>query len=154
MAEIIKLNFTGNWRVIVQSRDAGWDQRVITKNTAEGTKTLNGTVGNSLDVIGKNEQNWELRIQHNDGTHGWQDSWLRPGLKIIIGSQISQVIESEDITTNDSDRDFNDLVIRLEKIGMIEQPVKPFAIWPVTMHRLMLHNPRFCSTSASHTKGH
>ena len=136
MSEITKLNFVGNWRIIIQSRDAGWDQRVIVKNTAEGTKTLNGTVGNTIDVTGKDQEYWELHIQHNDGTHGWQNSWLRPGPKNIDGSKIIQVIESEDITTSSSDRDFNDLIIRLEKRGMIEQPSKPFAVWPVTMQMM------------------
>ena len=136
MAEITKLNFAGNWRVIIQSRNAGWNQRVLVKNTADGTKILNGTVGNTIDVRGINQDYWELRIQHNDGTHGWQDNWLRPGTKNINGSKIIQVIESEDITNSSSDRDFDDLVIRLEKIGMIEQPSKPFAVWPVTMQMM------------------
>ena len=138
MADITILTFVGDWRVIVESRNAGWDQRVLMENTADGTRTLNGTTGNSFDVYGDEQNPWSLRIQHNDGTHGWQDSWLQPGPKVVstAGSSIWQRIESEDITTSDSDRDFNDLVIRLEKLGMVDQPVKPFAVWPTTMQMM------------------
>lgn len=137
MAEITKLTLVGDWRVVVQSRDAGWDQRVIVSNTAAGSQTLNGVVGVApLDVYGNGQAPWELRIQHNDGQHGWQNSWLRPGARQISGSSITQVIESEDITTDTSDRDFNDLVIRLEKLGMVDQPARPFAVWPATMQMM------------------
>jgi hypothetical protein len=136
MPDITELTFVGDWRVVVQSRDAGWDQRVVVDGTAAGTQVLAGNVSNSVDVYGNGQQPWRLRIQHNDGQTGWQDNWLRAGPKTITGSQITQVIESEDLTTANSDRDFNDLVVRLEKLGMVDQPTYPFAIWPATLQMM------------------
>ncbi|KKK73290.1 hypothetical protein LCGC14_2895320 [marine sediment metagenome] len=133
MSNITKLDFVGDWRIIIQSRSASWDQRAVVENTASGRLTLTGIVGFTLDVYGDGQNPWELRIQHDDGQHGWQDSWLKPGVKEINGSNITQVIESEDITTNSSDLDYDDLVIRMEKLGMIDQPTRPFAVLPSAM---------------------
>jgi hypothetical protein len=136
MTPITRITFYGDWKIIVQSRSADWDQRVRVTNTAQGSQNLSGNVGNSLIVKGNGQQPWELKIQHNDGTSGWKDSWLRSGLRTTNGSQISQIIESEDTTTSASDLDYNDLVVRLEKVGMVDQPAKPYAVWPVTMQMM------------------
>ncbi|MCZ7663199.1 MAG: hypothetical protein M5U22_09870 [Thermoleophilia bacterium] len=133
MAEITRISVVGDWRVVVQSRDAGWAQRVLCRSTAAGDVTLVGTVGASVDVYGQGIAPWELIIEHDDGTHGWQESWLRPGPRVVAGPGITQVVESEDTTTADSDRDFNDLVVRLEKLGMVDQPTRPFAVWPTSL---------------------
>jgi len=133
MTDINKLSIVGDWRIIIQSRDAAWAQKVILFNTASGTQTLNGSPGSVLDIYGLDGNSWELHIQHNDGLHSWQDSWLKPTTKNVIGSSITQIIESEDDIGPNSDRDFNDLVIRLEKLGMVDQPARPFAVWPATM---------------------
>ncbi|MFX1374564.1 MAG: hypothetical protein ACFFA0_02020 [Promethearchaeota archaeon] len=132
-SNITKLNFVGDWRIVIQSRSASWNQRVIVENTANGTQILAGIAGLTLDVYGVEQNPWELRIQHNDGEHGWQNSWLKPGARVISGSSITQIIESEDITTSSSDLDYDDLVIRLEKLGMVDQPTRPFAILPSAM---------------------
>ena len=75
MAEITELTFKGDWRITVSSRDAGWQQRVVVSNTADGTRHLNGAPGNSMDVYGNNQASWTLQIEHNDGSHGWQPNW-------------------------------------------------------------------------------
>jgi hypothetical protein len=80
-----------------------------------------------MDVYANGEAAWTLSIEHDDGTHGWQPSFVR-GTTAIGGPHLSWVVESEDDTTPSSDRDYNDLVIHLEKLGMVGQPVPPFAI--------------------------
>jgi hypothetical protein len=132
VADITELTIVGDWRIVVQSRDAGWDQRVVAQGVEGGTQILGGSPGMTMDVYGLDRTPWTLRIEHNPGD-GWSPNWLRAGPKNIAGSAITQVIESEDITTPESDRDFNDLVIRLEKLGMVDQPQRPFAVWPGTV---------------------
>ena len=132
MADITTIDVVGDWRVVVQSRDAGWDQRIVCEDTASGTRTVAGQVGASLDIFGDGLSPWRLRVQHNDGS-GWADSWLRPQPRVVNGTTITQVVESEDITTPSSDRDFNDLVVRLEKIGMVDQPTRPFSVYPTSL---------------------
>src|SRR5687767_12886565 len=110
MAEITQLDFEGDWTVSVTSKDAGFDQRVLIENATEGTVVVPGQPGAARTVHGAAGLLWQLRVQHNDGS-GWEDSWLQPGPNAIVGSQIFRAIGSEDITTPQSDRDFNDLVI-------------------------------------------
>jgi hypothetical protein len=136
MADQTQLPITGDWRVIVQSKNAGWQQRVLATGTANGTQVVSGVPGARQDILGNGSSAWQLRIQHNDGTHGWQDSWVRLGSSSIGPGSITQVIESEDVTTPSSDRDFNDLVVRLEKLGMVDQPARPFAVLPSTMQMM------------------
>lgn len=135
MAEITQLDFEGDWTVSVTSKDAGFDQRVLIENATEGTVVVPGQPGAARTVHGAPGVLWQLRVQHNDGS-GWEDSWLQPGPKAIVGSQIFQAIGSEDITTPQSDRDFNDLVIRLDKVGMVDLPIRPYAVWPTSMQMM------------------
>ena len=135
MPDITEITIIGDWRIIVESKNAGWQQRVQASNTKDGTRILTGLPGNVMDVRGKGKTPWILRVQHNDGDTGWQDNWLRDGAIALspgLGS-IVRHIETEDITTPQSDRDFDDLVIRLEKIGMVAQPSRPHGIHPPTM---------------------
>lgn len=132
MPNITELTFQGDWRIIVQSRDAGWNQRVVVEGAEGGTRILGGTSGMTLDVHGLDQAPWTLRIEHDPGS-GWAASWLRPEPRTIAGASITQIVGSEDVTTASSDRDFNDLIIRLEKLGMVDQPQRPFAVWPGTL---------------------
>jgi hypothetical protein len=135
MADITSLSFTGDWRITVVSRDAGWSQRVTASGTANGNVVLNGTPGASMDVYGANQTPWTLRIEHDDGSSGWQPNWLLPASS-ISSTRLEYSVASEDVTTPSSDRDFNDLVVRLEKLGMVAQPVPPFAVRPETMQAM------------------
>lgn len=135
MADVTELTFTGDWRIGVTSRDASWNQRVVINGAAGGVWTLGGNPGAILDVYGIGQAPWTLRIEHNDGQHGWQASFLR-GTSAIVGVHYSWLVESEDDTSPASDRDFNDLVIRLDKLGMLAQPVPPFAVMPGTLQAM------------------
>jgi hypothetical protein len=135
MAEITEMSFVGDWRITVVSKDAGWAQRVVAIGTAGGTVVLPGAPGAALDVFGNDQVPWTLRIEHNDGSSGWQPSWLR-AITSISGLRIDYRIDSEDVTTSSSDRDFNDLVIRVEKLGAVSQPVPPFAIRPQNLQAM------------------
>ncbi|GJJ03383.1 hypothetical protein RugamoR64_39210 [Duganella rhizosphaerae] len=135
MADVTELTFTGDWRIGVSSRDASWDQRVVISGAAGGTLTLGGNPGAMLDVYANGQAPWTLKIEHNDGQHGWQASFLR-GTSAIAGVHYSWLVESEDDTSPASDRDFNDLVIRLDKLGMVAQPVPPFAVMPGTLQAM------------------
>lgn len=135
MADMTSMSFVGDWRLTVVSRDAGWAQRVSATGTATGTVHLNGAPGASIDVYGNGQTPWTLHIEHNDGSSGWQPNWLR-AITSVAGLQLEYVVESEDVTTPASDRDFNDLVVRLDKLGAVSQPVPPFAIRPETLQAM------------------
>jgi hypothetical protein len=132
MADIIKLSIVGDWRVVVQSKNAGWSQRIRMTGTAAGELVLAGVPGYALDVYGRDQVPWELHIEHDDGG-GWQPSWVREVASSISAGHITRTIDSEDVTSPTSDRDFNDLVIRLEKLGMVAQASRPFAVHPTTL---------------------
>ena len=135
MADQTQLSFTGDWRITVTGRDASWAQRVIASGTAAGTQILGGNPGAAMDVFGNGQAPWTLSIEHNDGTHGWHPNFVR-GTSAIAGPRLSWIVESEDDTTPASDRDFNDLVIHIEKLGLVGQPVPPFAILPGTLQAM------------------
>ncbi|WER50529.1 hypothetical protein CupriaWKF_33955 [Cupriavidus sp. WKF15] len=135
MADATQLMFVGDWRITVTGRDASWGERISVQGTLAGTQTLAGNPGAVLDVFGNGQTPWTLTVEHNDGQHGWQPSWVR-GASSIAGAHYSWVIESEDNTTPSSDRDFNDLVVSLDKLGMAAQPVSPFAIMPGTLQAI------------------
>ncbi|HST17340.1 MAG TPA: hypothetical protein VLK36_06700 [Gaiellaceae bacterium] len=135
MSDQTQLSFEGDWRVTVTGRDASWAQRVTASSTASGTQTLGGNPGAAMDVYGNGQMPWTLSIEHNDGTHGWQPSFVR-GASAISGPHLSWVVESEDDTTSSSDRDFNDLTISLSKLGLVGQPVPPFAVLPSTLQAM------------------
>jgi hypothetical protein len=133
MAEITELTFVGDWRITIVSKSAGWSQRVATTGSSAGVAIVDGVPGYSLDVFGNGTAPWVLRIEHNDGSTGWQPNWLR-ATSSISGVRLSMTVTSEDITTGtSSDADFNDLIIRVDKLGAVSQPVPPFAIRPETM---------------------
>src|SRR6266852_3912409 len=128
---MIEANFVGDWRVVVTGHDASWSQRVVVRDTAAGQQILAGNVGLHLDVFGNGTSPWRLTIEHNDGS-GWSSNDLRLDPRQISGASIFQVIRSDDSPAT-GDQDYNDLVIRLEKLGMVDQPSAPFAVWPATM---------------------
>lgn len=135
MAEITELSFVGDWKITVSSRDAGWSQRVIVTGTSPGIQVLAGVPGMSINVFGNEQTPWTLRIEHNDGSSGWQPNWLR-ATSSIAGLRYEFSVASEDTTTGSSDRDFNDLVIRMQKLGLAAQRVPPFAVWPQTLQAM------------------
>ena len=135
MSDQMQLSFVGDWRITVTARDASWAQRVTASGTASGTQTLGGNPGAAMDVYGDGQVPWTLSIEHDDGTHGWQPNFVR-GTSAIAGPRLSWVVEAEDDTSPSSDRDFNDLVIGLGKLGLVGQPVPPFAILPCTLQAM------------------
>jgi hypothetical protein len=134
MAEITELTFVGDWRITVVSKSAGWNQRVATTGSSAGTVFVDGVPGQTLDILGNGTAPWVLRIEHNDGSTGWQPNWLR-AMSSIAGVRLSMNIISEDITTG-TGGDFNDLIIRVDKLGAVSQPVSPFAIRPETLQAM------------------
>jgi hypothetical protein len=47
---MLTTDFVGDWRIVVQSRDAAWSQRVVINNAVGGQQILDGTVGLHLDI--------------------------------------------------------------------------------------------------------
>ena len=135
MADITSLSFAGDWRITVVSRNAGWSQRVSASGTAAGDVVVAGLPGTSIDISGNGQTPWTLGIEHNDGSSGWQPSWLR-AVSSVSGVRLEFGIDSEDLTTDSSDRDFDDLRVRMEKLGVVSQPMPPFAIRPETMQAM------------------
>jgi len=123
------VSFNGRWRITVTEKEAGYDQQVVIEYADVGGGTHAGIPGNTFVVDG---DSWELRIEHNDG-NGWSDSLLQPGSVMESGAELTQVIASED-RPGDPPYDWNDLVIRAEKIGpMLEIEYRPYAVNPTTL---------------------
>lgn len=135
MTDITTLSFVGDWRITVLSKDADWAQRVVAEGTQAGTHTLAGTPGASTRVFGAGNAPWTLKIEHRDDDGHWARSMLQ-ATSSVSGVRLEYIVRSEDNTTASSDRDFNDLVIRLDKLGAVAQPVPPFAIRPETMQAM------------------
>lgn len=135
MADITTLTFVGDWRITVVSKDADWAQRVVAEGAQGGTQTLPGALSASTQVFGADGAPWTLRIDHRDDDGNWAKSALQ-ATSSVSGVRLEYIVRSEDNTTTSSDRDFNDLVIRLDKLGVVSQPVPPFAIRPETMQAM------------------
>lgn len=131
---MLQIPFVGDWRIVVTQHDAAWAQRVLVTNTLNGQQTLSGIVGQQLDVQGNGTSPWQLSIEHNDGS-GWGSNDLRPDPVVVSGSSMTQLIWSDDSPVT-GDRDYNDLVVRVEKLGMVDQVIPPFAVWPATMQMM------------------
>jgi hypothetical protein len=98
----------------------------VISGASSGGGIIPGVVGVTQIVDG---EQWNLTVQHNDGTHGWQENAgvLADPLQ-ENGARLSQVVRSKDVYTP-GDTDPNDLVIRVDKIGpMFEVTVRPFAV--------------------------
>ncbi len=126
---------TGIWRLTVIQKQASYSQRFKVSGSAGTDDTYSGNVGSSVVINGNEDHPWTIKIEHNDGSTGWQPSEVRERSNTQTGSQIKIVIESEDIPIG-GDRDFTDCVIRAEKIGMIDVPFRSNAIWPTTMQMM------------------
>lgn len=127
-ADTAEVTFEGDWRLEVVERDAAWDQRFVVSGSTNADGPHAGVVGNSVDVRGDGRQPWTVRMQHDDGS-GWDDSIVRETSLTRKGSQLSFELEVEDST----DRDFNDLIVRAEKVGMIDVTTRPYAVRPDTL---------------------
>jgi hypothetical protein len=117
------VTFEGDWRLEAVELNAAYDQRFVVNGSADGNGTYEGTVGNSVTINGDGEEPWTVTIQHNDGS-GWEESRVRTGTQHRDGSSLWFRIESEDA----ADRDYDDFVLRAEKVGMIEVTTRPYAI--------------------------
>ncbi|PTQ82747.1 hypothetical protein C8R21_10326 [Nitrosospira multiformis] len=118
--------YRGRWQITVIGKDSAWDQRISITGASSGGGILAGVMGSTQIVDGTL---WNLTVEHNDGTHGWQENAaVLPDPLQENGAHLSQVIRSKDVFTP-SDTDPNDLVIRVDKIGpMFNVTVRPFAI--------------------------
>jgi hypothetical protein len=94
----------GNWVVAVKTKSAAYPQRFIITGATSGNGTYNGTVGNTVSVVG---DQWSISIQHNPGT-GYRGSDMRVKFPKIVGINYAFDIESND---TGSDFDFNDLIL-------------------------------------------
>jgi hypothetical protein len=118
------IEFRSRWQIVAQSREAAWSQRVVIAGSTNADGAYELAVGSSVEVDG---DGWSLLIQHNDGT-GWADSLMRTRPLIEDGVRLWQVVESED-TTVGGDQDYNDYVLRVEKVGpMFEVIHRPAAL--------------------------
>lgn len=121
-----QLSIQGRWHLEVIQKAADFAQRFIIAGSVNADGIYAGTVGTSVEVISQGQQPWTLTIQHNDG-FGWGDSEVRETARVTNGSQITFNIESEDLPGS-SNPDFDDLVLRSDKIGAFEIPFRPYAL--------------------------
>ncbi len=96
----------GDWTVTVESKEAGFPQRIVISGAASGDGTYDGTVGTSVAVTGPATGRWSLRIEANDGT-GFKPSRMHN----VRQSATNFLVRSEDLT----DRDMNDLEVRVTR---------------------------------------
>ncbi|SHL39572.1 hypothetical protein SAMN05216428_102260 [Nitrosospira sp. Nsp11] len=118
--------YRGRWQITVIGKDSAWDQRISITGASSGGGIIAGVLGSTQVVDGAL---WNLTIEHNDGTHGWQENAaVLPDPLQKNGAHLSQVVRSKDVFTP-SDTDPNDLVIRVDKIGpMFDITLRPFSI--------------------------
>jgi hypothetical protein len=124
----------GRWRVTAVQRQAAFDQRFVIAGSANADGIYPGVVGTSVVVAGNGQQPWALTIQHNAGS-GWANSELRETPRVTTGSQITLDIQSEDLP-GQPNPDFNDLVVRVDKVDAIEVPFRPYAVRPDTLQMM------------------
>jgi hypothetical protein len=109
--DLKELKFSGDWRITVVSTESSQSQRVSVKG-ATADATLAGTPGKTMDVVGKPDTPWSLKIQaRKDGSTTWVDSLLKVTAEGVQAGRQFRVIGSEDGTDND----FDDLVIRVDR---------------------------------------
>jgi hypothetical protein len=118
--------YRGRWQITVIGKDSAWDQRVVITGASTGNGAFAGIIGAMQIVDG---EQWQLTIEHNDGTHGWQENAaVVPGPLQENGARLTQIVRSKDAFAG-ADTDPNDLVIRMDKIGpMFELTVRPYAV--------------------------
>jgi hypothetical protein len=117
--------YRGWWRISVIGKDSAWDQRVVVTGASNGSGAIAGVVGTTQTVDG---DQWNLTIEHNDGS-GWRENeGVLPDPIQEIGANMRQVVRSKDHYTP-SDTDPNDLVIQVDKVGpMFQITVRPYAV--------------------------
>ncbi|EOO24936.1 hypothetical protein IIU_06509 [Bacillus cereus VD133] len=121
-----QISMQGHWKLTVITKDAWFKQQIVISGS-KSDGIYPGIVGMSVEIKGQELNPWTLKIQHNNGTI-WGDSELRLTPEVLSGSQITFNIESEDEPASGSDNDFNDLIVKAEKVGMIEVPFRPYAL--------------------------
>jgi uncharacterized protein DUF4157/zincin-like metallopeptidase toxin 3 of polymorphic toxin system len=116
---------TGQYEVTVEGKEAAFEQRFRIVGADEGDGTYAGKVGTKVTVKKgvKAPLKWQLVVEHlAPGTSEWKASRTRRSLEIDtegFGDVTNQVIRSEDLT----DRDFNDLEIRVRRTSaMVKKP--------------------------------
>jgi hypothetical protein len=63
--------YRGRWQITVIGKDSAWDQRISITGASSGGGIIAGVLG-SIQVV--DGALWNLTIEHNDGTHGWQEN--------------------------------------------------------------------------------
>ena len=125
--------FRGRWHVTVVEKNAAYDQRFVISGSDSSDGTHPGTPEFSVEVDGRD--GWQIQIEHNNGS-GWDDSLMRLTNKVVSGTTLRWTVESEDLPDREP-KDWNDLILRVEKIGPIfEVPVRPYAIEPRSLHMM------------------
>ena len=104
----------GIWVVEVQERNAGFNQRVWIQNTETGSGYLIGKAGSKKEVSSNGP--WQIAIQNDGGKGKWKNSKLRKS-----GNDDAFKLNSEDWRDND----YNDLIVRINKIGEPEPEEGP-----------------------------
>jgi len=135
---VSSLSVQGRWRLTVTEEGGkgvgntlpAKAHRFVIENSANADGVLAGTVGLSVEVIGNGDQPWSLSVQHLQVDGQWMDSNLRDTKRETNGSQITFHIEAEDEDpdTVSGIADFDDLVLRADKVGMIDIPIRPYAV--------------------------
>jgi hypothetical protein len=128
-----QLTFTGDARVTVQSTSSSKAERFVVQGSlTDGI--VAGTAGLFLDVVANGTQAWVLKLQFlSTSTQVWTDGEVRLGARTVTGARVTQMVEQEDDLSAGSDRDFNDLIVRVESVGTFSVPVAPMGIWPATL---------------------
>jgi hypothetical protein len=129
----MSITFRGRWRLTVVEKRAAFDQRFVISRSDSSDGNYHHSISSPIIVDGRD--GWQIQIQHNDGS-GWDDSLMRLTGKVISGTHLRWNIESEDLPDREP-KDWNDLVLRAEKIGpIIEVPIRPYAVVPGSLQMM------------------
>jgi hypothetical protein len=113
--------FFGPWVVAVQSKDAGFEQRVVINGAAVGGGVHPGVVGTAIVVDG---DRWELDLEWSDGGP-WQPSAVRRTATFTPLDGLVVTLGGDDGPFAGADHDFDDLVVVVQSVDPALDPLHP-----------------------------
>jgi hypothetical protein len=112
--------FHGRWLVLVLSKDAGADQRVMITGADSGAGDLPGVPGEVVEVQGAE---WTLALEWSvDGGATWDASRIRRSAVFTAQDGLVVTLGADDGPAATADEDFNDLVV---VVSALDEPLGP-----------------------------
>lgn len=116
--------FFGPWSVVVASKDADFDERLVISgsDTSDGAYTaLPGTGPGTVRGT-----RWSIELEWNDNVgSGWQPSDVRRSARFTVGEGLVVDLGADDNFPNVRDGDYNDVVVTCRSENPEHTPLHP-----------------------------